>query len=81
MKCSVYISCHFYATFNNEIPETDWLSLKFDQIITSSQGVFLTSKTDNYNVGQNMSSNKSHTLNGTIKNDWLNIPISSFKIL
>jgi hypothetical protein len=75
------MSLLLYRTFNNEIPETDWLSLNFDQTITSRQCVFLTCKTDNVNVGLNISSNKFCVLNETIALDWINMPINSFKIL
>jgi hypothetical protein len=75
------MSLLLYRTFNNEIPETDWLSLNFDQIITSRQSVILGHKTNNYNVELNISSNKFCVLNGKITLDWLNLPINSFKIL
>jgi hypothetical protein len=42
LKCKM--SLLLYRTFNNEIPETDWLSLNFDQIITIRQSIFLTRK-------------------------------------
>jgi hypothetical protein len=35
------MSLLLYRTLNNEISETDWLSLNFDQIITSRQNVFI----------------------------------------
>jgi hypothetical protein len=72
------MSLLLYRTFNNEIPENDWLSLNFDQIITSRQSVFLTHKNNNYNVRLNISSNKFCVLNGKIALDWLNLPINSF---
>ena len=75
------MSLLLYRTFNNEIPETDWLSLNFDQILTSRQSNFLTQKTNNYNVGLNISSNKFYVLNGKIILDWLSLPINSYKIL
>ena len=75
------MSLLLYSTFNNEIPETNWLSLNFDQIIPSRQSVFITSRNNNYNVGINVSSNKFCVLNRTITLDWLNMPINSFKIL
>jgi hypothetical protein len=65
------MSLLLYRTFNNEIPETDWLSLNFEQIITSRQSVFLTRKTNNYDDGLNISSNKFCVLNGKIALDWL----------
>ena len=75
------MSLLLYLTFNNKIPETDWLSLNFDQILTSRQSNFLTQKTNNYNVGLNISSNKFYVLNGKIILDWLSLPINSYKIL
>jgi hypothetical protein len=75
------MSLLLYRTSNNEIPETDWLTLNFDQINTSRKSVFLTPKTNNYNVRLNISSNKFCVLNGKIALDWLNMPINSFKIL
>jgi hypothetical protein len=43
---------------NLEITESDWLSLNFDQIITSRQTLLNVSKSNNFNVGMNVIKNK-----------------------
>ena len=70
-----------YRTLNDEIPEADWLFLNFSQVITRRQNIFMIRKTNNFNVGLNVSNNKFHVLNGCIPLEWLNIPINSFKVL
>jgi hypothetical protein len=68
-------------TFNEEIPERNWLSLNFDQIKTNRQNEFRVRKIKNLIVGLNILNNCYHNLNGTIPLDWLNKPMSLFKIL
>jgi hypothetical protein len=58
------MSLLLYKTFNDEISETEWLSLNFDQIIAGRQSVFIVMKTNNHHVGLNIINNGFHALNG-----------------
>ncbi len=75
------LSLLLYKTYNNEIPGNDWISLCFDQIITSRQTLFNVSKTNKFNVGMNIFNNKLHVINGIIPLDWLNLTVDSYKIM
>jgi hypothetical protein len=44
------LSLLLYKTFNDEIPDIDFILLNFDQIITDRQSVFIVRKTNNYDV-------------------------------
>ena len=58
----------------------DWVSLNFDQILTSRQIHFLISKSNNHKVGMNILPNRFSVLNGIIPLSWLNYSIDKFKI-
>jgi hypothetical protein len=45
------LSLLLYKSFNEKIPEIEWLLFNFDQIITGRQSVFIAKKTNNYQVG------------------------------
>ena len=61
-------------------PSLDWISLNFDQILTSRQIVFLISKTNKTKVGLNILPNRFSILNGLIPLTWLNASMDTFKV-
>ena len=69
-----------YRTFNEQIPENDWLSLNFEQANTSRQTNFNIRKNNQLMVGMNILNNRFHELNNVIPLDWFNMSINCFKI-
>ena len=61
-----------HKLYNNDNPSLDWISLNFDQILTTRQTVFLISKTNKTKVGLNILPNRFSILNGQIPLTWLN---------
>ena len=74
------LSLLLYKTFNDGLPEADWLMLNFDQVNTGRQSKFIIQKSNKLLVGLNILSNRLHVLNNKIPLEWLNLSIDSFKI-
>ena len=69
-----------HKLYNAGNPSLDWISLNFDQILTSRQTVFLISKTNKTKVGLNILPNRFSILNGLIPLTWLNASMDTFKV-
>ena len=71
------LSLMLYRTFNEAIPETEWVGLNFRQITMSRQREFKTVKSNNLVVGLNILCNRFIEINGKI---WLIMDKNAFKI-
>ena len=69
-----------HKLYNQRSPETEWINLNFQQLLTSRQLKFSIPKTNKYKVGNNILTNRLHILNNKIKHLDLNDSITSFKI-
>jgi hypothetical protein len=67
------LSLLLYRTFNDAIPETEWVGMNFQQITMSRQSEFKIVKTNKHKVGLNILCNRFHEINGKVKLDWLNM--------
>ena len=78
MKYKIAIQLHkLYNTTNQSL---DWISLNFDQILTTQQTKFLISKSNKHKVGLNILPNRFSVLNGIIPLPWLSLNIDTYKI-
>ena len=59
---------------------TEWVSLNFNQILTSRQNKFLAGRANNKKVGLNAFANRVYILNNKIPLDWFNLTYDTFKI-
>ena len=66
--------------YNTQSPETEWIALNFQQILTTRQTKFLVIKTNNKRIGNNIVINRLHVLNNKINLSDLNESLSSFKV-
>jgi hypothetical protein len=53
MLCDYKLALQLYKTYNQRLPTDEWLHLKFNQIITSRQTMFMARKDNNLKVGMN----------------------------
>jgi ABC-type polysaccharide transport system permease subunit len=60
------LSLLLYRTFNDAIPETEWVGLNFQQITMSRQREFKIVKNNNLVVGLNILCNRFHEINGKV---------------
>ena len=81
MFCKYRLALQLYKTFDNRVPETEWLHLNLEQINTRRQTTFHIMRCNNLLVGQNILTNRFRELNGMIPLEWFNRSIDSFKIL
>ncbi len=75
------LAIQLYKTFNNRLPETEWLYLNYVQTNTTRQVEFNVVRSNNLLVGLNILSNKFHELNGTIPLEWFNSSLTAYKLL
>ena len=59
---------------------TEWVSLNFNQILTSRQNKFLAGRANNKKVGLIAFANRVYILNNKIPLDWFNLTYDTFKI-
>ena len=69
-----------HKLYNKNSPETEWIALNFQQLLTSRQLNFTINKTNRTKVGNNILANRLHILNNKIVLSDLNESISTFKI-
>ena len=69
-----------YKFYNEKYPETDWIELNFNQILTSRQTTFRTSKSNTFKIGNNKLSSRLSILNGKINLQDLNMSLDSLKV-
>jgi hypothetical protein len=81
MICKYIFKLQFYRTFNNPLPEIEWLDLNFVQTNTQQQTEFNIVRSNNLLAGLDIMSNRIHELSGVIPLDWFNRSINSFTIL
>ena len=58
----------------------EWVALNFNQIFTSSQTRFLSTRANNRKVGLNALANRVYILNNRIPLNWFNMPYATFKV-
>ena len=68
-----------HKLYNATDRSLDWISLNFDQILTTRQTVFQILKT-NKKVGLNRLANRLSILNGRIPLQWLSASFDTFKV-
>ena len=56
------------------------VNINFNNIHTSRQTRFMTSKANRLKVGMNLISNRLYYLNGKIEMDWLNLSYNTYKV-
>ena len=78
MKYKIALQLH--KVYNTYDPSLDWISLNFDQILTTRQSTFALIKSNKTRVGLNTLTNRFSILNGKIPLQWLNQTFRIFKI-
>ena len=73
-------SLMLHKLYNTQLPETEWIALNFQQILTTRQTKFLTIKTNNKKIGNNILTNRFHLLNNKINLSDLSESLASFKV-
>ena len=69
-----------HKLYNTHQPQTDWIELNFNQILTSWQEHFKSIKNNNYIVGGNLLSTRLSVLNRKVLLDDLNLTLASYKV-
>ena len=69
-----------HKLYNTQLPETEWIALNFQQILTTRQTKILIIKTNNKKVGNNILANCLHLLNNKINLSDLSESLASFKV-
>ena len=69
-----------YKLYNENLPETDWLALNFQQTTTTRQAVFFIIKNNNFKIGNNILTNRLNILNNKIPLNLLNKSFNTYKI-
>ena len=69
-----------YKLFNQQEPIQEWVTLNFQQTLTSRQAHFKIIQAKNYKIGNNLLCNRLHILNNKIPLNWLNLSIDSYKV-
>ena len=80
MYCNYKMALSLYKVFNDKFPCNEWLHLNFNQINTSRQTTFMTSRTNNLKLGMNCLANRFNHLNGKIPLIWFNKSYYCYKI-
>ncbi len=75
------LALKLYKTFNNRLPEKEWLDLTFVQTNARRQIEINILRSNRPQIGLNTFANKFHELNGMIPLEWLNGSVTSFKLL
>ena len=63
-----------------QIPETDWVNLNLNAVITSRQTKFITNKANHVRVGMNSFPKRAWYINGKINLDWLSLLYNPYKV-
>ena len=80
MYLSYKMAISLYRHYNSENYSLEWVSLNYNQIITSRQTKFISSKAHIKRVGINALANRFYILNNTIPFFWLNLSYITFKL-
>ena len=74
------LSIQLFKLYNSNDHTLKWISLNWNQILTSRQSTFLIMKTNEKKVGLNNLTNSLSVLNGKIPLEWLNSSLDSLKV-
>ena len=80
MYCDYKLALMLYKTYNESLPESEWLELNYSQTLMSRQHLFHINKTNHSLVGLNNLSNRFHMINDCIPLEWLNKTFLTYKI-
>ena len=69
-----------HKLYNSNTYTNEWVQLNYNQILTSRQINFISSKSNRTRVGLNALANRLYILNNKIPLSWLNMSISTFKV-
>ena len=69
-----------YRIYNLHQPKREWMSLNFQQVLTSRQTNFKSLKVNKLKIGNNSVTNRLSILNGKIPLDWLNKSYDTYKV-
>ena len=69
-----------HKLYNSNTYTNEWVQLNYNQILTSRQINFISSKSNRTRVGLNALANRLYVLNNKIPLSWLNMSISTFKV-
>ena len=69
-----------YKVYNERMPQFEWISLNFSQILTSRQTLFQTINEPHYRIGNNILTNRFSVLNSKIPLEWLSMNFYSYKL-
>ena len=69
-----------HKLYNTHQPQSDWIELNLNQILTSSQSHFRIIRNNKYIVGHNLLSTRLAVLNGKVSLEDLNLSLESFKV-
>ena len=72
--------CLFKLMNSNQPQSLEWVALNLNQILTSRQTTFKTSKNNRKKVGLNALANRFWILNGKIPLTWFNLSMETFKV-
>ena len=78
--CDYKHAIQLYKLINQELPKSDWVDLNFQQIFHNRIDTFNFVKTNKYKVGLNQLCNRFHTINKSIKYDWMSDNFESYKV-
>ena len=74
------LSIQLFKLYNTNVDSLEWVSLYWNQILTSRQSKFAILKTNVTKVGLNILANRLSALNSKIPLDWLSGSLDSFKV-
>ena len=69
-----------YKTYNETTQTKNWLTLNFQQSFNNRNNTFRVFSTNNYKVGQNLTSNRFAVINGLVNLDWLGESFETYKV-
>ena len=69
-----------YNLYNRKKPIQEWVTLNFQQTLSSKQTNFKILRSNNFKMGNNLLCNRLHIINNKIPLQWLNLSIESFKV-
>ena len=69
-----------HKLYNTQLPETEWIALNFQQLLTSRQTTFSVIRNNDRKIGNNILTNHFHILNNKVLLSDLNDSISTFKV-
>ena len=74
------LALSLFKIYNSNYNSIEFIKLNFNQILTSRQTKFITTKNNRTKVGLNNLANRFYVLNNTIPLDWLNSAYVTYKV-